>query len=166
MQRIFTVSLPLFCFHNNFARMLYHILLVLMWASGASYNTILAMGSEIFMPTASLILYILETLSKHFQFRHTEEGKRALEQLNGFELAGRSLRITAVDEEEDKPTAYAGYGYSSSSTGSTNTSTKPPRETLSSEEPTLSGQANRVQLMGKLAQSNNFFTLLFASILH
>lgn len=33
-------------------------------------------------------------------FRHGEEGKRAMEQLNGFELAGRSIRVSTVEETE------------------------------------------------------------------
>uniref|UniRef100_A0A183CMF7 RRM domain-containing protein n=1 Tax=Globodera pallida TaxID=36090 RepID=A0A183CMF7_GLOPA len=33
-------------------------------------------------------------------FRHAEEGRRAMEQLNGFELAGRNIRLTTVDENE------------------------------------------------------------------
>jgi len=31
---------------------------------------------------------------------YAEDGKRALEQLNGFELAGRSIKVAAVDEED------------------------------------------------------------------
>uniref|UniRef100_A0A915E675 RRM domain-containing protein n=1 Tax=Ditylenchus dipsaci TaxID=166011 RepID=A0A915E675_9BILA len=38
-------------------------------------------------------------------FRHTEEGKRAMEQLNGFELAGRNIRLTTIDDEPQQPQA-------------------------------------------------------------
>nr|CAD2123908.1 unnamed protein product [Meloidogyne enterolobii] len=37
-------------------------------------------------------------------FRHGEEGKRAMEQLNGFELAGRSIRVSTVEENEPATT--------------------------------------------------------------
>lgn len=28
-----------------------------------------------------------------FQFRHADDGKRAMEQMNGFELAGRPMKV-------------------------------------------------------------------------
>lgn len=37
-------------------------------------------------------------------FRHSEEGRRAIEQLNGFELAGRSIRVTSVEESDTAAT--------------------------------------------------------------
>ena len=33
-----------------------------------------------------------------FQFRHAEDAKKALEQLNGFELAGRPMKVGHVTE--------------------------------------------------------------------
>lgn len=59
------------------------------------------------------------------------------------------VRITALDDEDEKPTTYSGYGYSGTTT--TTEVTKSSKDAV--EEPSLSGQANRVQLMGKLAQS-------------
>src|SRR4051812_24725747 len=32
-------------------------------------------------------------------FRYGDEGKRAMEQLNGFELAGKNIRLTTVDDD-------------------------------------------------------------------
>lgn len=32
------------------------------------------------------------------EFRTTEDGKKALEQMNNFDLAGKNIRITVVEE--------------------------------------------------------------------
>lgn len=36
----------------------------------------------------------------YVSFRHAEDATRALEQLNGFELAGRPMAVTTVDEDD------------------------------------------------------------------
>lgn len=37
----------------------------------------------------------------HFQFRNADDAKKALEQLNGFELAGRPMKVGNVTERTD-----------------------------------------------------------------
>jgi len=41
-------------------------------------------------------------------FYHADDGKKALEQLNGFELAGRPIKVGSVDEEEKSTSNTAG----------------------------------------------------------
>lgn len=38
-----------------------------------------------------------------FQFHNCDDAKRALEQLNGFELAGRPMKVGTVTERADYP---------------------------------------------------------------
>lgn len=37
------------------------------------------------------------------KFRHADDAKRALEQLNGFELAGKPMRVVSVEDTNEKP---------------------------------------------------------------
>ena len=45
---------------------------------------------------------------KNFQFHNSEEAKKALEQLNGFELAGRAMKVNTVSDRAD---GYVGGSY-------------------------------------------------------
>jgi RNA-binding protein 39 len=69
-------------------------------------------------------------------FRNAEEGKRAMEQLNGFELAGKNIRIITVDEEEHRA-AHAAASHR-----------------LDEGERAHLGTNGRLQLMAKLAQGS------------
>ncbi|KAF8370826.1 rbm-39 [Pristionchus pacificus] len=70
-------------------------------------------------------------------FRHAEDAQKAMEQLNGFDLAGRAIRVTFLDED-DARTAMRG----------------PNMETIAEDKTGISlGQGGRIQLMAKLAAS-------------
>lgn len=73
-----------------------------------------------------------------FQFKYPEDGKKALEQLNGFELAGRVMKVKRVEEEEVQPP-----------------SNKQQRNLDTDDGRGLQlGSTGRLQLMSKLAQSS------------
>lgn len=42
--------------------------------------------------------YFINLINIYFQFRLQEDGRRALEQLNGFELAGRPIKVGMVND--------------------------------------------------------------------
>lgn len=55
-----------------------------------------------------IITTILETIGKprgfgHIDFATADDAKRAIEMLNGIELAGRDLRVDAAQRKEDRP---------------------------------------------------------------
>ncbi|NWI50471.1 RBM23 protein, partial [Calyptomena viridis] len=70
-------------------------------------------------------------------FSEAECARRALEQLNGFELAGRPMRVGQVTERPD---------------GSTDVTF--PEGSASNEDPELGTAAGRLQLMAKLAEGS------------
>jgi len=75
-------------------------------------------------------------------FRHAEEGRRAMEQLNGFELAGRNIRLTTVEEGEVAATAVKDEVVTMKS------------ETLESEDRNI-GSSSRLQLIANLAKGKS-----------
>lgn len=73
-------------------------------------------------------------------FRHAEDAQKAMEQLNGFDLAGRAIRVTFLDEDDAKSALAPTRG--------------PNMETIAEDKMGISlGQGGRVQLMAKLAAS-------------
>ncbi|KAH7730621.1 splicing factor [Aphelenchoides avenae] len=70
-------------------------------------------------------------------FRNAEEGKKAMEQLNGFELASKNIRITVEDEEAPPPVPQG-----------------PASHRLDEEDRAHLGTNGRLGLMAKLAQSS------------
>src|SRR3569832_1204657 len=77
-----------------------------------------------------------------FQFHNAEDAKRAMEQLNGFELANRPIKVAHVTEQN------ASGGVASAVSGGT--------RSLDSEEADRTeinlGSTGRLQLMAKLAE--------------
>ncbi|KAI1709013.1 RNA recognition motif domain-containing protein [Ditylenchus destructor] len=73
----------------------------------------------------------------YVEFRHTDEGKRAVEQLNGFELAAKNIRITFVDDDDSQ-----------------RAQPQPQQQQMSLESEDKMGisSAGRLELMAKLAQ--------------
>ncbi|KAL3121806.1 hypothetical protein niasHT_002034 [Heterodera trifolii] len=73
-------------------------------------------------------------------FRHAEEGRRAMEQLNGFELAGRNIRLTTVEENE---------------TNSKEKEATPKKETSLESEDRNMNSSSRLQLIANLAKGKS-----------
>uniref|UniRef100_A0A158R3S7 RNA-binding protein 39 n=1 Tax=Syphacia muris TaxID=451379 RepID=A0A158R3S7_9BILA len=71
-------------------------------------------------------------------FRHADDGKRAMEQLNGFELANRSMKVGTVEKDETVPIG--------------------PQRTLDTDEADRRGidlgTSGRIHLMAKLAEGS------------
>ncbi|VDM39542.1 unnamed protein product [Toxocara canis] len=71
-------------------------------------------------------------------FRHADDAKRAMEQMNGFELAGRPMKVGTVDGDEPPP--------------------QPPQRTLDTDEADRRGidlgTSGRLHLMAKLAEGS------------
>lgn len=78
-----------------------------------------------------------------FQFSEAEEAKRALDQLNGFELAGRLIKVGHVTERTDNPQDVS---------------------LLDSDELERTGigmtQTGRLQLMAKLAEGKKYMVIM------
>uniref|UniRef100_A0A914GX73 RRM domain-containing protein n=1 Tax=Globodera rostochiensis TaxID=31243 RepID=A0A914GX73_GLORO len=73
-------------------------------------------------------------------FRHAEEGRRAMEQLNGFELAGRNIRLTTVDENE---------------TNAKEVKESTPKEASLESEDRNVNSSSRLQLIANLAKGKS-----------
>lgn len=73
----------------------------------------------------------------YVRFRYTDEGKKAIEQLNGFELAGKNIRITLLDEDDNS---------------AKQTRMKQEEQQQSLEDNEHIGSQGRLQLMAKLAE--------------
>ncbi|VDK45667.1 unnamed protein product [Anisakis simplex] len=71
-------------------------------------------------------------------FRHADDAKRAMEQMNGFELAGRPMKVGTVDNDEEPP--------------------QQPQRTLDTEDADRRGidlgTSGRLHLMAKLAEGS------------
>ncbi|VDO32523.1 unnamed protein product [Onchocerca flexuosa] len=72
------------------------------------------------------------------QFRHADDGKRAMEQMNGFELAGRPMKVCSVEGDELPPPV--------------------PQRTLDTDDADRRGidlgTSGRLHLMAKLAEGS------------
>lgn len=90
-------------------------------------------------PQAPHQLLIRMISSLPAQFADAECGKKALEQLNGFELAGRPMKVGHVTERSDSSVA-------------------PPFLDGEEQERSCSdpGNPGRLQLMGRLSEGENF----------
>uniref|UniRef100_A0A0R3RTS3 RNA-binding protein 39 n=1 Tax=Elaeophora elaphi TaxID=1147741 RepID=A0A0R3RTS3_9BILA len=83
-------------------------------------------------------LILLVVSLQAFQFRHADDGKRAMEQMNGFELAGRPMKVCSVEGDELPPPV--------------------PQRTLDTDDADRRGidlgTSGRLHLMAKLAEGS------------
>uniref|UniRef100_A0AC35GMK6 RRM domain-containing protein n=1 Tax=Panagrolaimus sp. PS1159 TaxID=55785 RepID=A0AC35GMK6_9BILA len=71
-------------------------------------------------------------------FKNADDAKKVLEQLNGYEIAGRALRIKIEEQEESKPSPPH----------------EPHRERLEKDEKMELGHTGRLHVMAKLAEGS------------
>uniref|UniRef100_A0A914Z264 RRM domain-containing protein n=1 Tax=Panagrolaimus superbus TaxID=310955 RepID=A0A914Z264_9BILA len=74
----------------------------------------------------------------NLQFKNADDAKKVLEQMNGFEVAGRALRIKIEEQEESRPSPPP----------------EPHRERLEKDEKMELGHSGRLHVMAKLAEGS------------